>query len=99
MQEVKVTARSIEPFVKLVGRAKVESVERLAASIRGQLGARAIWNVSSTAAGGGVAEMLRPILRYTRALGVDVRWVVIEGLPEFFAVTKRIHNALHDSRG
>jgi trehalose synthase len=99
MQEVKVIARPIEPFVELVGRPRVESVERLAATIRGSLGARAIWNVNSTAAGGGVAEMLRSILRYARALGVDARWVVVEGPPEFFAVTKRIHNALHDARG
>jgi trehalose synthase len=99
MQEVKVTAGPIEPFSELVGKARVESVQRLAATIRANLGARAIWNVNSTAAGGGVAEMLRPILRYARGLGVDVRWLVIEGPPAFFALTKRIHNALHDSPG
>src|SRR5262249_50083111 len=41
----------------------------------------------------------RSILRYARGLGIDARWVVVEGPPAFFAVTKRIHNALHDSRG
>jgi trehalose synthase len=99
MQEVKVTARSIEPFAELVGRSRVESVEKLASTIRAAIGTRAVWNVNSTAAGGGVAEMLRSLLRYARALGVDVRWLVIEGPPEFFALTKRIHNALHDSPG
>jgi trehalose synthase len=99
MQEVKVIARSIEPFVELVGRPKVEAVERLAARIRTDLGGRAVWNVSSTAAGGGVAEMLRPILRYARGLQLDARWVVVEGPPEFFRITKRIHNALHDAIG
>jgi trehalose synthase len=99
MQEVKVNARPIEPFVDLVGRPAVESVARLATAIRQALGTRAVWNVSSTAAGGGVAEMLRSLLRYTRYLGVDVRWLVIEGPPEFFRITKRVHNALHDSSG
>ena len=28
-----------------------------------------------------------------------MRWVVIEGTPEFFAVTKRIHNRLHGAIG
>jgi len=28
-------------------------------------------------------------------LGVDTRWIVIQGNQEFFRVTKRIHNALH----
>jgi trehalose synthase len=47
--------------------------------------------------GGGVAEMLRSFLRYARGLGVDARWLVLEAGPEFFSVTKRIHNALHAS--
>jgi trehalose synthase len=99
MQEVKVTASPLEPFVQLVGSAKVESVARLAAQVRERMGPRAIWNVNSTAAGGGVAEMLRSLLRYARGTGVDVRWLVIDGPPEFFAITKRIHNALHDAPG
>jgi trehalose synthase len=60
---------------------------------------RVVWNVSSTSAGGGVAEHLRGILRYTRSLQIDARWLVIEAEPPFFQVTKRIHNALHASAG
>ena len=60
---------------------------------------RVVWNVNSTAKGGGVAEMLRSLLAYTRAVGVDARWVVIDGNPDFFSVTKRIHNHLHGSPG
>jgi trehalose synthase len=32
-----------------------------------------IWMLNSTAAGGGVAEMLRSLLSYTRGAGVNVR--------------------------
>lgn len=60
---------------------------------------RAVWCVNSTAYGGGVAEMLRSLLAYTRGAGVDTRWAVISGSPEFFAITKRIHNRLHGSPG
>jgi trehalose synthase len=59
----------------------------------------AIWCVNSTAQGGGVAEMLRSLLAYTRGAGVDARWVVVRGNPEFFRVTKRLHNRLHGSPG
>src|SRR5829696_7330337 len=59
------------------------------------LAGRTFWNVNSTAFGGGVAEMLRSLIGYGRGAGVDVRWTVIEGNPEFFAVTKRLHNRLH----
>ena len=60
---------------------------------------RVIWNVNSTARGGGVAEMLRSFVSYSRGAGLDMRWTVIEGTPEFFAVTKRLHNFLHGDPG
>jgi hypothetical protein len=61
-----------------------------------------VWNVNTTAAGGGVAEMLHSSVGYSRGAGVDVRWAVItppSGMGEFFAVTKRIHNMLHGYPG
>jgi trehalose synthase len=57
------------------------------------------WNVNSTAYGGGVAEMLRSLIAYVRGAGLDARWLVIPGSPDFFKVTKRIHNFLHGSPG
>ena len=60
---------------------------------------RVIWMLNSTAAGGGVAEMLRSLLAYTRGAGVNVRWMVMSGTPEFFRITKRLHNHLHGSPG
>lgn len=67
------------------------SMRELASILRG----RVIWNVNSTAQGGGVAELLATLIPYRRGVGIDERWVVIEGSPEFFDVTKRIHNLLH----
>jgi trehalose synthase len=60
---------------------------------------RVVWNVNSTANGGGVAEMLHSLISYARGAQVDARWVVIEGNPDFFRVTKRIHNRLHGAAG
>jgi trehalose synthase len=99
MHEVHVGARSIEPFAELFAQGQIDALVARARAIRSELGPRALWNINSTASGGGVAEMLRPLVRYTRGLGVDVRWLVIEGPPEFFRVTKRVHNALHGSVG
>ena len=59
------------------------------------LAGRVVWSISSTAIGGGVAEMLRTLLPYARAGGVDARWLVVRGGADFFRVTKRIHNFLH----
>ena len=75
-----------------------ESASQFARTIRRGnelLAGRTFWNVNSTARGGGVAEMLRSLIGYARGAGVDARWTVIEGDPEFFEVTKRLHNRLH----
>jgi trehalose synthase len=73
--------------------------EAVAEATQAALGGRAVLNVNSTATGGGVAEMLQTLLAYARGAGVDARWLVIDGDPEFFAITKRIHNALYGSPG
>jgi trehalose synthase len=90
---------SIERFAPLVGKDVVDRVKALAASLRARAADRVVWNVSSTAVGGGVAEMLPRLIAYVRGTGIDARWVVITGAPEFFRVTKRIHNALHGEPG
>jgi trehalose synthase len=71
----------------------------LAGHARELLDGRVVWCVNSTATGGGVSEMLRSLLAYTRGVGVDTRWMVLEGRPAFFALTKRLHNRLHDAPG
>jgi trehalose synthase len=64
-----------------------------------ELAGRVIWNVNSTAKGGGVVELLGPLLGYSRGGGVDARWVVISGEPGFVQLTKRLHNRLHGFKG
>ena len=70
-------------------------IDRGATALHG----RVIWNVNSTARGGGVAELLRSLLGYSRGGGVDARWLVISGTPTFFDLTKRLHNHLHGFNG
>ena len=54
-----------------------------------------IQHVNSTAVGGGVAEILTRLVPMLNELGVQSRWDVIKGGEEFFAITKKMHNALH----
>jgi trehalose synthase len=51
--------------------------------------------VNSTRDGGGVAEILRSMVPLANELGVPLTWQVIEGRPDFFNMTKTLHNALH----
>jgi trehalose synthase len=70
-----------------------------AAHARDLLGDRTIWNVNTTATGGGVSEMLHSLLAYARGGGIDARWLLVEGDEEFFALTKRLHHHFHGSHG
>lgn len=88
-----------ERFAEILDAEQEAQLEETIASGRALLADRVVWNVNSTARGGGVAEMLASLLAYTRGVGIDARWVVIEGGHDFFTVTKRIHNMLHGSPG
>lgn len=63
----------------------------------GPVGRRTVWNLSSTAQGGGVAEMLRALIPPALAAGVSVRWLVLHAPPSFFEFTKQLHHLLHAS--
>jgi trehalose synthase len=83
----------------VIGAERYAKLRAAAAEFQARLGRRTVWNVSSTAAGGGVAEMLRVLAGYTAGLGIAIRWAVIGGDPDFFAITKRLHNQIHGQVG
>jgi trehalose synthase len=99
VQEIHVPTLTLDRFTSIVGEERASIVRDAAASAKAFLEGRVVWNVNSTGAGGGVAEMLQTLLGYARGAGVDARWLVIEGETGFFGITKRIHNGLHASTG
>ena len=99
LQEVEVTSLRPERFAEVLSPAGVADFQATLARLHELLGSNTIWNVNSTASGGGVAEMLRSLIGYVRGAGLDARWVVIDGDAEFFTLTKRLHNRLHGAQG
>jgi trehalose synthase len=99
LSDVTVPRLSLERFKTIVGTHRLHGLRSAAASLRRQLDGRTVWNVNSTASGGGVAEMLPVLVGYANGAGVDTRWTVIEGDDHFFVVTKRIHHWLHGASG
>ncbi len=81
---------SIEDYASLIGQAAVERIARKAQRLRGLR----VIHLSSTFYGGGVAEMLSSATLLARSLGIEADWRLIQGSPDFFSVTKKIHNAL-----
>ena len=99
MQEVLIEAVRLDTAAVLLGEKRITQLAVQAEATDRVLADRTVWNVNSTAQGGGVAEMLEVLLAYARGGGVDTRWLVISGVPDFFAVTKRLHNWLHGVPG
>ena len=99
LTEVDVGTLEIERLAELLDPPEADRIRQTAARAAELFAGRTIWNVNSTARGGGVAEMLQTLLAYARGTGVDARWLVIDGDPAFFGVTKRIHNRLHGVDG
>jgi len=77
-------------FIPFVGEEKVELVKALGEQLKGV----SITHVNSTSFGGGVAEILHSMIPLMRDAGLDAHWEVMRGAPEFFNVTKKIHNGL-----
>ena len=97
MQQIQVQPVPLDMLKAILAPAQWSRLVTTAARARALLAGRVVWNVNATAHGGGVAEMLQSLLAYARGAGVDARWLVLDGDPEFFAITKRVHNALHGS--
>jgi len=95
---IAIPAHSLERFEPLLGDDYAQ-VQAAASAARELFRGRAMWHFNSTLRGGGVAELLYTLLPYVRGAGIDTRWVVLRESPEFFTLTKRIHNNLHGDPG
>ena len=96
-----VPIRPVKParLAPVIGPARMRELAGAIDGARRTLDGRTVVNVNSTATGGGVAELLETLLAYARGGGVATRWLVVDGAPAFFDVTKRIHNGLYGSSG
>jgi trehalose synthase len=86
-RHLRVTLDDYEPYI---GERTIERIKRKARRFRG----RRVMNVSSTYYGGGVAAMLSPLTLLINDVGIRTGWWIIQGSPDFFAVTKAMHNGL-----
>ena len=81
---------SIADYELIVGASTVDRILSKARDLRDLH----IVNVSSTYYGGGVADLLSSMTLLMNAAGIQTGWRVIQGRPDFFSITKKMHNAL-----
>jgi trehalose synthase len=80
----------LDDYVPLVGEQTVERIESKAKQLRGLH----VVHVNSTYYGGGVAELLSSLTLLMNSVGIKTGWRVMQGSPDYFSITKKMHNAL-----
>jgi trehalose synthase len=80
----------LEDYEQFVGSETIERIKGKAKLLQDFH----IVNVNSTYYGGGVSQLLSSLTLLMNSLGIKTGWRVIHGPPDFFSITKKIHNAL-----
>ena len=80
----------VEDYAQFVGAETIERIRQKAKPLQDLH----IVNVNSTYYGGGVSQLLSSLTLLMNSLGIKTGWRVIQGSPDFFSITKKIHNAL-----
>ena len=81
---------TVEDYEPLIGAAAVERLLKKTDRLRDLH----LLNINSTYYGGGVAELLSSLTLLMNGAGIKTGWRVIQGRPDFFSITKKMHNAL-----
>jgi len=77
-------------FEQYIGKEAIERIRKKAAVLQD----KHVTHISSTYYGGGVAELLSSLSLLMNDLGIKTGWRIIQGSPDFFSITKKVHNAL-----
>jgi trehalose synthase len=77
-------------YEKYVGAEPIDRIQKKAEALKGLH----VVNVNSTYYGGGVAELLSSMSLLMNSVGIKTGWRIIQGAPDFFSITKKMHNAL-----
>ncbi len=80
----------VEDYEKIVGAQTIERIRQKAKPLQGLR----VTNVNSTYYGGGVSQLLSSLTLLMDGVGIETGWRVVHGPPDFFSVTKKMHNAL-----
>src|SRR6516164_6326533 len=81
---------TVDDYEPLVGAETIERILQKASRLRDLH----VVHVNSTYYGGGVAELLSSLTLLMNSAGIKTGWRVIQGRPDFFSITKKMHNAL-----
>jgi len=85
---------TLPDYEKYIGAQAIDRIQKKAKA----LGDLHVSNVNSTYYGGGVAAILSSMTTLMNTLGIRTGWRVVQGMPDFFGITKKMHNALQGGK-
>ena len=83
-------ARSLEMYIEEAGESVISTIHK---KVRKLYGTHSV-AINSTFMGGGVAEILNSMIPLMNDAGLDTGWRTVHGTPDFYEITKKIHNAM-----
>ncbi len=81
---------TIDDYEQHIGAESVARIKEKARAVKDLH----VANINSTYYGGGVSQLLNSMTILMNSLGIKTGWRTIHGPPDFFSVTKKMHNAL-----
>lgn len=80
----------IENYEQIVGTQTIERIKAKAKPLHGLH----VTNINSTYYGGGVSQLLSSMTLLMDSIDIETGWRTVHGPPDFFSLTKKMHNAL-----
>lgn len=84
----------VEDYAELIGEQACKRIREKAEPLKGIH----VAHVNSTHYGGGVAKLLDSLTLLMSCVGIKTGWRTIQGAPDFFSITKKMHNALQGEK-
>ena len=84
----------LEAYASILGEVRIERLQRATERLKGLK----LLDISSTAQGGGVAEMLYSSIPFLNSMNVETEWKIMNGNKEYFEYTKSLHNILQGKK-
>ncbi|MCH7705769.1 MAG: glycosyltransferase [Chloroflexi bacterium] len=86
--------KQLDDYREVIGEEAYQEIVELAKPLAG----KRVLHLNATASGGGVAELLYTLVPLTNSVGLVADWCVMDGAPDFYQVTKTMHDSLQGAK-
>lgn len=86
--------KQLDDYRQVIGEEAYQEIVELAKPLAG----KRVLHLNATSSGGGVAELLYTLVPLLNNVGMVADWGVMDGAPDFYQVTKTMHDSLQGAK-